>query len=313
MSDALKIDEPIGAGYLHHFDAWYQSFLDDFAAVGGTVDMYEVLGVQFNSEPDALGRLAKSLDKPLALHSFEMCLGNVDRPPDSTLDRIRSLSEIGGVSFIGEHIAFMGTSYDYAGAFVQPPCTDDQTEVLVANVIDAQQRMNVPIIVENPSQMYSEVGGTTIGEQMRTVAEEADCDLLLSLSNISISDRFHPQDREAFLSEIPLERVREIHVLCGNEAEERQPGREKAREEQAWAIKMLHELAADKSVRPAAVIFELEAGTDAYAEPERVRDFVDMARSLFFSEASTSKKPAKRAAKKAAKRSAQRSRRSKGG
>ena len=295
MSTIKTLEDPIGAGYLYHYDPWYQNFEAQFAEVGGTVDLYEVLGVQYNSEPDALARLAGRLAKPIALHSFELCLGNVERPAEATFNRIRQHTDVAEVTYVGEHIAFMGTSHDYAGGFMQPPCTDEQTQMLIANVKDAQQRFDVPIILENPSQMYGEVGGTTIGAQMRSVIEETNSGLLLSLSNISISERFHPQNREAFLAELPLGRVRQLHVLCGNEAEERQPGMEKARQEQEWALKMLHELAAMHEVQPAAVVFELEAGTDAYAEPERLRDFIDMARSLFFSDGQK-KGPAKAAA-----------------
>jgi hypothetical protein len=45
---------------------------------------------------------------------------------------------------------------------------------------------------------------------------------------------------------------------------------------------MLVQLSKRPEVRPASVLFELEAGTQARAEPERLRDFIEMARDLFF-------------------------------
>jgi len=282
---ATTVPEPkhqFGAGYLYHYHPSYQDYAPRLAEAGGRVDIYEVLGVQFNSEPDAIETFAASLEKPVTLHSFEYCLGNVQRPPEKVTGRIQELARRSKAAYIGEHLAMMGTRDTYCGGFFQPPGTDEQTRVIIDNVKAAKNNSVCPVIVENPSQFYNEVGGRTIGRQMKEVAEAADVGILLSLSNITISERFRPQDREAFLAEIPLQRVRQLHALCGNQAEERMQGMEQSRREQEWIISMLQQLARSPALQPAAVIFELEAGTPSMAEPERLRDFMDMARDLYF-------------------------------
>lgn len=279
------IPEPrqtFGAGYLYHFDPKYQDFAERFAAVGGEADIYEILGTQFNSEPETLTRFAASLGKPITLHSYEYCLGDVSRPAPATIERIQGHARRAKVVYIGEHVAMMGRRDYYCGAFFQPLGTEEQTQVLIENVRAAKQDSVAPIIIENPSQFYNHLGPHSIGRQMAMVSEGADVGILLSLSNISISERFHPQDRDAMLAEIPLRRVRQLHVICGNQAEEQMPGMEGQRREQSWALSMLEQLAKQPELRPASVIFELEAGTTAMAEPERLRDFLQMARHLFF-------------------------------
>jgi uncharacterized protein (UPF0276 family) len=279
------IPEPrrrFGAGYLYHYHPKYQDYAPKLAAVGGRADIYEVLGVQFNSEPDAIETFAESLGKPITLHSFECCLGNVQRPPQRVTDRIQQLARLSKAAYIGEHVAMMGTRDYYCGGFLQPPSTDEQTEVLINNIKAVKASSCCPIIIENPSQFYNQVGPKSIGQQMCEVAKESGVGILLSLSNITISDRFRPQDREALLAEIPMRLVRQVHALCGNQQEERMPGMEKARWEQEWIINTLQQLAKQPELRPAAVIFELEAGTPSMAEPERLRDWMDMARDLFF-------------------------------
>jgi uncharacterized protein (UPF0276 family) len=288
--------QTFGAGYLYHYHPTYQDFAERLARAGGEVDIYELLAVQFNSEPDAIERFAASLGRPVTLHSFEYALGNVDRPPQKVQDRIQDLARRSKCSYIGEHVAVMGTRDYYCGGFLQPPGTDEQTEVLIDNIKAVNASSVCPVIVENPSQFYNQVGPRTIGQQLREVAEQADVGILLSLSNITISDRFHPQDREAMLADIPLERVRQIHALCGNLAEEQQPGMEKSRDNQRWILSTLESLAKRSELRPAAVIFELEAGTPSMAEPERLRDLMQMARSLFFRDGITAKTAARTAA-----------------
>lgn len=273
-----------GAGYLYHYDADYKCFAQRLAEIGGRPDIYEVLGVQFNSEPESLTRFAAELGKPITLHSFEYCLGNVERPSKAALDRIQGHVKNANVAYIGEHIAVMGTGRDYIGGFLQPLGTDEQTKVIVENLKEAKKSSACPLIVENASQFYKQAGPVSLGQQLRDVAEGADVGLLLSLSNISISERFRPQDREKFLAEIPMERVRQLHVLCGNTEEEKMAGMEKTRHEHAWAMSMMRELAKESSLSLSSVIFELESGTPSLPEPEKLRDYMDEARSLFFSD-----------------------------
>jgi Protein of unknown function (DUF692) len=296
MTEAkTSIPEPrqqFGAGYLYHYHPKYQDFAPRLEAVGGYADIYEILGIQFNSEPDALEPFTQSLGKPITLHSFESCLGNVDRPPKKTLDRISNFARLSKAVYIGEHIAFMGNKELYAGGFIQPPGTDEQNQVLIDNVKAAQASSPCPIILENASQFFNQIGPHSISQQLRDVALGANAGILLSLSNITISERFRPQDRDAFLADIPMRQVRQIHALCGNEAEERMPGMDRSRREQEWIINTMQELAKNPELRPASVIFELEAGTSAMAEPERLRDFMQMARDLFFQQPAAAAAPA---------------------
>ncbi|MBL4699943.1 MAG: DUF692 family protein [Phycisphaeraceae bacterium] len=278
--------ETYGAGYLYHYYPQYQEFAQRLAQVGGEVDIYEVLGIQFNADPDSLIRFAEELAKPITLHSFEYCLGNIDLPPKDVFDRIQLLANNCNSVYIGEHLAIMGTSDQYIGGFLQPLGTDEQTKLMVGNLKKIKKISSCPLLIENASQFYRQHGGVSLGRQLREVSEAADVGILLSLSNISISDNFQPQDREAFLSELPFERVRQLHVFCGNTDEEQMPGMEKARMEHEWSYKMMHELAKDPAMRPSSVIFELETGTPSLPAAEKLRDYMNEARALFFSDKS---------------------------
>jgi len=282
----VGVPEPladIGVGYLYHHYPNYQQFNSEFTAIGGNADIYEILGIQFNSEPGAIADFAQELGKPITLHSFEYCLGNCERPPAKVIDRIQNHAANANALYIGEHLAMMGTSDDYIGGFIQPLGTDEQTKVLIDNVKSAKDQSHCPLILENASQFYSQIGEQSISQQLATVSVEADVGILLSLSNISISENFKSQDRDKFLEEIPFDRVRQLHVLCGNTEEEQMSGMEKAKYEHEWAYSTMKELAKEDDFNPASVIFELETGTPSLPQPEKLRDYMDEARSLFFS------------------------------
>ncbi len=275
-------NETYGVGYLYHYHWLYQDFARRLQEVGGRVDFYEVLAAHFHSEPNAIGPFVRSLERPVTLHSFEYYLGNAKPPPKNQRSKVLAHAKNSGCVYIGEHIALMGTEEDYTGTFFTPPGTEEQTHVLVKNTKALKTEAPCPILLENPVQFYNQVGPLSIGQQMRRVTEEADVGILLSLSNISFSEPYHPQDRDEFFSSIPLERVRQLHVFCGNYAEECHPSLRAQAVEQKWEMEMMETLAARDDVKLSSVIFELETGTPSLPEPERLRDYMQAARDLFF-------------------------------
>lgn len=273
--------ETYGVGYLFHYHSIYYKFYEEFTAIGGTVDMYETLALHFMSDPHAIEGFAEMLGKPLTLHSASYGLANVERPAKKVTDKIQLQAALSKAAYIGEHMAMTGTTDYYSGSFFQPLGTDEQTTTLIDNIKDAKKNTVCPFIIENPSQYYKEVG-RRIGEQMSEVSNGADVGILLSLSNIYISDKNYSQDRDRFLADLPLERVRQLHLICNNYVEENMPGNKKMRDEQQWMLKTMEELQKRPEFKPASVIFELEAMTSTMAEPQRLKDFVEMAKDLFY-------------------------------
>jgi uncharacterized protein (UPF0276 family) len=155
---------------------------------------------------------------------------------------------------------------------------------LIENARLLKQESSCPVVLENAVQFYNQIGPRSIGKQMREVCEAADVGVLLSLSNVSFSDPYHPMDKEAFLAELPLERVQEVHYFLGHSEEQRAPGLEGMVREMVWQQKTLEALARRPEFRPAVVVFELDA-TTTLAEPEKLRDHMEMARDLFFRDA----------------------------
>ena len=66
--------ETYGVGFLYHYVPNYQDFARRLEEVGGKVDIYEFLGVQFNCDPFELARFTKNLGKPViaAINGFAL-------------------------------------------------------------------------------------------------------------------------------------------------------------------------------------------------------------------------------------------------
>ncbi|MEV6479711.1 DUF692 family multinuclear iron-containing protein [Streptomyces sp. NPDC051576] len=191
------------------------------------------------------------------------------------------MADVSNCRWIGEHIGMTGTRATYSGTFLQPLGTDEQTQVFIDNLRRANETSAVPLIVENQPQVFNQVGPRAVCEQVADIAVGADAGILLSLSNIVISDAFHPMDREREIAHIPLDRVWQVHLPLANEAELAEPGHEVTRQNEKWHFATLEALFREKDFRPAAVILEIQAsGTPSRPEPERTRDRLDWIHDL---------------------------------
>jgi uncharacterized protein (UPF0276 family) len=76
-----------------------------------------------------------------------------------------------------------------------------------------QERLGLRMLLENPST-YLEFEASTMSETafLREVLKRTGCGLLLDLSNVYVSCTNHGRDALAYLREIPLAAVGEVHL-----------------------------------------------------------------------------------------------------
>lgn len=96
------------------------------------------------------------------------------------------------------------------------------TETIVAHMIEVAQtwaaNLEVPFSIENvPYSHYYAAGGSleciSQPEVIREVCERANVGLLLDLSHAKVTAWHRGEDPREFLAQLPLERVKEIHVV----------------------------------------------------------------------------------------------------
>lgn len=145
------------------------------------------------------------------------------RPPDldqfpPMLDVVTALDAV----WASEHLSFNkvgGRRGEYRTGFLLPPRqTQAGVRAAVQSVRFMAERLPVPFAVETgvnylrprPDEMAD-------GAFVRAVVEGADCGILLDLHNIWTNEVNGRQAADAFLADIPLERVWEVHLAGGME------------------------------------------------------------------------------------------------
>jgi uncharacterized protein (UPF0276 family) len=93
------------------------------------------------------------------------------------------------------------------------PYTDEALKHVAARVRTVQDVLGRRILLENVSSYVTfRDSRLTEWDFLRTVAEEADCLILLDVNNIYVSSINHEFDPRDYLAAIPIERVQQIHL-----------------------------------------------------------------------------------------------------
>ena len=176
-------------------------------------------GARYRPDDRALARFAAD-PRPKLVHGVGFPIGG-SRPPDPEhiqpfVDTAAAL----GSPWVSEHLSFNraghGTAGVNTGVLLPPVQTEEAVALAVANIRRLQEALPVPFAFETGVSYLRPVPGEmSDGEFFRAIAEGADCGILLDLHNLWANERNGRQPLLDVVSDLPLERVVEVHVAGG--------------------------------------------------------------------------------------------------
>jgi uncharacterized protein len=179
------------------------------------VDWFEVLSENFM---DTGGRPLYVLDQvaeryPVALHGVSLSIGSTDPLNLDHLRKLKALAERTKAHWVSDHLCWTGVLGRSTHDLLPMPYTEAALRHTVARVRQAQDVLERPLVLENPSS-YLEFAASTIPEWefLARLAEEADCGLLLDVNNVYVSSFNHGFDPDAYIDAIPPDRVVQYHL-----------------------------------------------------------------------------------------------------
>jgi uncharacterized protein (UPF0276 family) len=173
--------------------------------------------------PQVLDRVAAK--RPVIAHSVGLSIGTAAFFDTEYVAEIAAWQSRYNFPWHSEHVSFFRLPGAEGGerhtALALPVPYDDETlELIAERVIAIRRAVPVPFLLEN------NVYFTDIPEQAMTEPEflnaltaETGCGLLLDLHNLYANGRNHGFDCDAFLDQLDLSRVVEVHLAGGNEME----------------------------------------------------------------------------------------------
>jgi uncharacterized protein (UPF0276 family) len=187
----------------------------DFLGAEQRVDFVEIISENFMA---CGGRPMRTLDAvrerhPVIMHGVSMSLGSPQGLDRTYLAELKLLADRVCPLWVSDHLCWTGIPGHNSHDLLPLPYTEEALATCIANLKLAQDVLERPLLVENPSS-YLSFPESTLSEWefLRLLAEESGCFLLLDVNNVFVSSVNHGFDPLEFLNAIPRDRVRQIHL-----------------------------------------------------------------------------------------------------
>jgi len=203
------------------------------------VDFVEIISENYMVDG---GRPLATLDAicarhPVAMHGVSMSIGTVGGLDRAYLARLKALAERIEPLWVSDHLCWTGIDGHNTHDLLPLPYTRQALDVVCANVMQAQDALHRPMLIENPSS-YCTFPDTDMSEWefLAELTRRTGCYLLLDVNNVYVSAVNHGFDAQAFLSGIPADRVRQIHLAGHTPGEILIDTHDRAVCEDVWAL-----------------------------------------------------------------------------
>lgn len=150
---------------------------------------------------------------PLSLHGVALGIG-AGAPLDAAhLERLAALVRRFRPAAFSEHLAWSSHGGVFLNDLLPLPYDGATLARVCAHVQQAQDRLGLQLLLENPST-YFEFEASTLGEAqfLGEVVARTGCGLLLDVNNAYVGCVNRGADARAYLAALPLHAVREVHL-----------------------------------------------------------------------------------------------------
>jgi uncharacterized protein (UPF0276 family) len=150
---------------------------------------------------------------PLSLHGVGLSLGSTDPLDPVHLRKLKRLVDWSEPAFVSEHLSWGAVDGTFLNDLLPLPYTDEALDHMIVRVDQLQNHLGRQILIENIST-YLQFNGAQLPEWefLSALARESGCGLLIDVNNIYVSAHNHGFDAYHYLSAVPREYVRELHL-----------------------------------------------------------------------------------------------------
>jgi uncharacterized protein len=157
-------------------------------------------------------------DYPLSLHGVGLSMGSTDDLDPHHLGEIVRLTRELQPMLVSEHLSWGSAGGRFTNDLLPLPYTEEALNHMVIRVLQVQEALGREMLIENVSS-YLQFTHSQIDEWdfLGELAKRSGCGLLLDVNNVYVSAMNHGFDALHYLTRIPREHVRELH-LAGHSA-----------------------------------------------------------------------------------------------
>jgi len=159
----------------------------------------------------ALARIAERY--PIVMHGVSLSIGGTDPLDFDYLARLRRLARATGARWVSDHVCWTGVAGINTHELLPVPFTEQSLRHMAQRVRNAQDVLERPLVLENPTTYAAFAHSTmTEWEFLTRLCENTGCELLLDVNNVYVSSVNHGFAPEKYIRALPHDRVRQIHL-----------------------------------------------------------------------------------------------------
>jgi hypothetical protein len=194
---------------------WRRELLETDEAAG----CLEIIAEHFlRVHPDRPSELeALAAGRRVLPHGISLSLGTDAPLNQGYLRAVSRLLERVQAPWFSEHLSFSGVPGLSIGHLAPLPLTHEALTVVCRNIRQWRAAAGVPLLLENIAYLVAIPGDMTEMQFISEVLDRTECGLLLDLHNLYANARNHGFDAPEWLAEVPMERVRQVHIAGGHD------------------------------------------------------------------------------------------------
>ena len=180
------------------------------------IDFLEIIADNYLREPGALASLEELCTLfPVIPHGVDLSIGSVMPLEPAYLQGIKRVSDLTGSPYYSEHLCMTRVPGRDIGHLAPLWFTEGLLKHVTERVLRIQAYLGKPLVLENVTYMLEIPSPLTQAEFFHRLVERTGCGILLDLTNVLINATNHHFDAEAFVQQMPLDHVVQIHLAGG--------------------------------------------------------------------------------------------------
>jgi uncharacterized protein (UPF0276 family) len=152
------------------------------------------------------------------VHGVGLSIGSASGYSTQYLDLVAEFLDQFPAAWHSEHLGYTSVDGTSLGTMLAMPKTQDVLELLVQRIREIQGRFELPFLLENIVHLLPDYPGDySDAAFLNELVARTGCGLLLDVYNLECDAANNGFDIDAFLDELEMEAVRELHVAGGVE------------------------------------------------------------------------------------------------
>ena len=173
-------------------------------------------GKRARLRPEVLAEYASVPQLRLVAHGVGLSIGSFDHWNESYLALLDGLFARFDLMWHSEHLAYTEVDGENLGTMLALPRTHEALDLLCERVHKIQERYRVPFLLEHVIQLLPEAPADfTPAGFLNAITARTGCGLILDVYNLECDAYNQGLDIPAFLDELDLASVRELHLAGG--------------------------------------------------------------------------------------------------